>query len=93
MMVRTRSPTTAVFEHDHYFIGEDILRGAVIWSGISGLRIQGGLSYEDATVIPGCSARYELSWKQGPPMHLDLGMRLGIAGEGLRNYLGWGVNF
>jgi len=84
---------SVAIEHDHYFVGEDILRTAILWNGLNHLSLQGGLSYEDAVWIPGFSARYELSWKQGPPMHLDVGIRTGILGEGLRNYLGWGVNF
>ncbi len=81
------------FEHDHYFIGENIFRAAVLWHGFESLQINAGLSMEDGAIYPGISARYELSWKQGPPMHIDLGIRNGTQGEGLRNYLGWGVNF
>ena len=64
-----------------------------MWDGLNDLSLNGGFSYEDETIIPGLSARYVLRWKQGPPMHIDLGVRIGIYGEGLRNYLGWGVNF
>jgi len=85
--------TALALEHNHYFIGEDIFRVALIWSKITNLTLNTGLSYEDETIFPGISARYELSWKQGPPMHIDFGIRAGVAGEGLRNYLGWGVNF
>jgi len=81
------------FEHDHYFIGEEIYRSAVTWNGLEDLYLNAGISYEDETIFPGVSARYEMSWKQGPPMHIDLGVRAGARGEGLRNYLGWGVNF
>ncbi len=80
-------------EHDHYFIGDDIFRAAVLWHGVPSLEVNAGLSFEDEGFYPGVSARYELSWKQGPPMHIDLGIRTGARGEGLRNYLGWGVNF
>lgn len=80
-------------EHDHYFIGENIYRVAMLWHGIPALQVNTGLSIEDEIIYPGFSARYELSWKQGPPMHIDLGIRAGTRGEGLRNYLGWGVNF
>ncbi len=82
-----------MLEHDYYFIGENIFRVAFSWEGLKSLALNGGFSYEDEIVIPGVSARYQLSWKQGPPMHLDLGIRNGIVGEGLRTYLGWGVNF
>ena len=85
--------TALALEHNHYFIGEDIFRVALIWSKITNLTLNTGLSYEDETIFPGISARYELSWKQGPPMHIDFGISAGVAGEGLRNYLGWGVNF
>ena len=81
------------FEHDYYFIGENIFRAALMWQGFSALQLNAGVSFEDEAIYPGVSARYELSWKQGPPMHFDLGIRNGIEGEGLRNYLGWGVNF
>lgn len=80
-------------EHDYYFIGENIFRAALIWNGIKNLSLNTGLSYEDESLFPGFSARYVLAWKQGPLMHIDLGIRSGIPGEGLRNYLGWGVNF
>ncbi|MEA3288197.1 MAG: hypothetical protein U9Q77_12595 [Candidatus Marinimicrobia bacterium] len=80
-------------EHDHYLIGVNIYRAAIMWSELKNLDLNGGFSYEDETIIPGVSARYILNWKQGPPMHIDLGIRGGIEGEGLRNYLGWGVNF
>ncbi|MCF6238305.1 MAG: hypothetical protein L3J79_05765 [Candidatus Marinimicrobia bacterium] len=85
--------TAFAFEHDYYFIGENIMRVAIMWQGLTKLSLNGGFSYEDETVIPGVSARYVLNWKQGPPMHIDLGIRSGINGEGFRNYLGWGVNF
>jgi hypothetical protein len=87
------SSVSLALEHDHYFIGENIFRAAVMWHGIQALQVSAGVSFEDETIFPGVSARYELSWKQGPPMHFDLGIRNGIEGEGLRNYLGWGVNF
>jgi len=80
-------------EHDHYLVGENIYRAAVIWQSARALGVNAGVSMEDDQFFPGISARYELSWKQGPPMHIDLGMRMGTQGEGLRNYLGWGVNF
>ncbi len=80
-------------EHDHYFIGEDIFRVAFMWTKITHLTLNAGLSYEDETVFPGISARYDMAWKQGLPMHLDLGFRSGVANEDLRSYLGWGVNF
>lgn len=81
------------FEHDYYFIDESIIRASVIWHALNSLQVNAGFSYEDETVFPGASARYELSLMNGPPMHIDLGMRIGAKGEGLRNYLGWGVNF
>jgi hypothetical protein len=81
------------FEHDHYFIGAEIFRTAVTWNAWEQLYLNTGISYEDETIFPGVSARYEMSWNQGPPMHIDLGIRAGTRGEGLRNYLGWGVNF
>ena len=81
------------FEHDHYFIGEEIFRTAMTWNGLEQLYLNAGVSYEDNTIFPGVSVRYELSWNHGPPMHIDIGMRAGTRGEGLRNYLGWGVNF
>jgi len=80
-------------EHDTYFIGENIFRATVMWHGIQALQLNAGVSFEDDIVYPGVSARYELSWKEGPPMHIDLGIKTGTEGEGLRNYLGWGVNF
>ena len=80
-------------EHDYYFIGENIFRAALTWNGLTHLSLNTGVSYEDEHLFPGLSARYELIWKQGPPMHIDLGIRGGVEGEGLRNYLGWGVNF
>lgn len=81
------------FEHDHYFVGAEIVRGAVMLTGIRNLSLNTGLSYEDGTIFPGASARYELSIKEGPPMHIDLGMNMGVTGEGLRSYIGWGVKF
>ncbi len=80
-------------EHDYFLIGESIYRAAIMWDGLKNLSLNGGFSFEDERMIPGVSARYVLNWKQGPPMHIDLGIRSGIQGEGLRNYLGWGVNF
>jgi hypothetical protein len=80
-------------EHDHYFVGEDIFRAALMWNGIRSLQLNAGMSYEDNIIIPGMSARYKLSLKKGPMMHIDLGFQSGVTGEGLRNYLGWGVNF
>jgi len=80
-------------EHDHYFIGADIFRGALMWNGIKNLSLKTGMSYEDEIIIPGFSARYELSINQGPAMHIDLGITSGVKGEGLRNYIGWGVIF
>lgn len=87
------SSVSLALEHDYYFIGDKIFRAAVMWHGIQALQLNAGVSFEDENIYPGVSARYELSWKQGPPMHFDLGIRNGIEGEGLRNYLGWGVNF
>ncbi len=80
-------------EHDFYFIDESIYRIAIMWNGIQALQVNAGMSYEDDTIYPGLSARYELVWKQGPPMHIDYGVKIGTPGEGYRNYLGWGVNF
>ncbi len=80
-------------EHDYYFIEESIFRGSVQWQSHYNLLLNFGASFEDEILYPGFSARYELSWRGGPPMHLDLGMRIGAPGEGMRNYLGWGVNF
>lgn len=84
---------SVALEHDYYFMGENIYRAAVLWHGVDNLMVNIGLSHEDENIFPGFSARYELSWNNGPPMHLDLGIRAGVSGEGIRNYLGWGVNF
>jgi len=84
---------TLLFEHDHYFIGENIFRVAVMWEGVKNLQLNTGFSYEDEFFIPGASARYEISLRPGLPMHIDLGIRVGVPGEGLRNYLGWGLSF
>ncbi len=84
---------SVALEHDHYFIGENIFRAAVLWHRIQGLNINAGLSYEDEQVMPGASARYELFRDRTIPMHIDLGISLGVVGEGTRTYLGWGVNF
>ncbi|NQV41351.1 MAG: hypothetical protein HQ506_03270 [Candidatus Marinimicrobia bacterium] len=81
------------WEHDYYFIDENIYRVALMWHGIKALDVNVGASFEDDAIYPGISARYELSWKEGPPMHIDWGMKLGTPGEGYRNYIGWGVNF
>ena len=80
-------------EHDYYFVEESIFRAALMWHVLDNLGLNAGISLEDEALYPGISARYEMSWKKGPPMHIDLGFRNGINGEGLRNYLGWGVNF
>lgn len=80
-------------EHDYYFIEENIFRVALLWHGLDALKVNLGGSFEDDTIYPGFSARYELSWKDGPPMHIDWGIKIGTPGEGYRNYIGWGVNF
>ncbi len=80
-------------EHNYYFIGENIYRFAFMWHGIKALEVNVGASFEDDSIYPGISARYELSWKEGPPMHIDWGIKIGTPGEGYRNYIGWGVNF
>ena len=81
-------------EHDHYFIGEDIFRAALMYTGLRHLTLNTGLSLADGNLSPGVSARYDLSLKEGAArIHIDLGISGGIAHEGLRNYLGWGVNF
>ncbi|MCF7823410.1 MAG: hypothetical protein K9N35_04490 [Candidatus Marinimicrobia bacterium] len=84
---------TLAFEHDYYFIGENIFRTAIMWNGIKNLHVNAGLSYEDDTFFSGASARYRFGLKQRYPMHLDLGLRSGVSGEGLRNYIGWGLTF
>ena len=81
------------WEHDYYFINENIYRVAFMWHGIQALEVNAGASFEDDAIYPGFSARYELSWKSGPPMHIDWGIKIGTTGEGYRNYIGWGVNF
>ena len=80
-------------EHDYYFIDENMYRVALMWHGIKALEVNAGASFEDDAIYPGFSARYELSWKEGPPMHIDWGFKIGTPGEGYRNYIGWGVNF
>lgn len=80
-------------EHDHYLIGENIFRATAMWHGVNSLQVNAGVSFEDESFFPGASGRYELSLGNGPPMHIDLGVRMGTVGEGLRTYLGWGVNF
>ena len=84
---------TLAIEHDYYFIGENIYRAALLWNGIKNLYLNTGLSYEDKHIFSGASARYEFSLTPGFPMHIDLGLRAGVKGEGLRNYLGWGLIF
>jgi len=81
-------PISLALEHDYYFIDENIYRVAMMWHGIQALQVNVGMSYEDESIFPGLSARYELSWKQGPPMHIDYGFRFGTPGEGYRNYIG-----
>lgn len=81
-------------EHDHYFINADILRSAVIYTGLKDLSLQAGFSYEDNEIHPGLSARYELAFGNKPSkLHIDLGLTRGVEHEALRTYLGWGVNF
>lgn len=80
-------------EHDYYLIGENIFRAAIMWQGLSRLQINAGFSYEDGAFSPGTSFRYVISLKQRYPMHLDFGIHSGVNGEGLRNYLGWGLTF
>lgn len=84
---------TVAIEHDHYFVGEEIFRTALLWHGIDGISLHSGLSYEDASIRPGVSARFEKALIRGLPMHIDIGFVDGIAGEGLRTYLGWGMTF
>lgn len=80
-------------EHDFYFIGENIYRASIMWHRYDALLVNTGFSFEDKNIFPGLSARYQLSLKKGPPMHIDLGLRLGLLGEDARTFLGWGVNF
>lgn len=81
-------------EHDHYFIGEDIFRAALLLDGLKDLSINTGFSLEDGTIIPGASARYHLKLPNyATSMHIDLGISGGVEHEGVRTYLGWGANF
>jgi len=80
-------------EHDYFYIGENIYRASIMWHKYDALLINTGFSYEDDRIFSGLSARYQLSLKRGPPMHIYLGLRLGLLGENARTFLGWGVNF
>ncbi len=81
-------------EHDHYFIKSDIFRLAVLYNGLKDLSLHTGIAFEDGSMHPGLSARYNLAFvKNQTRLHIDLGLAGGVVNEGLRTYLGWGVNF
>jgi len=81
-------------EHDHFFIGEDIFRAAVLFQGLKELKLNAGASLEDGNILPGVSARYDFTLRGGATrIHIDLGISGGAPHEGLRNYLGWGMDF
>jgi hypothetical protein len=80
-------------EHDHYFAGTNVYRFGVLWDSIQGISMRGGASYEDGAIFPGLGIRFEKSLLEGLPMHIDLGVVDGIAWEGWRTYMGWGMTF
>lgn len=85
-------PLRLLLEHDYYFIGENLFHAAVLLDGLDNLTLRSGLEFDGEHLLPGASASYRLIWP-GPVMDIDLGMVLGIPGEGVRTYLGWGIQF
>ena len=81
-----------MLEHDNYFIGENVARLALTWNGFGPLVLRSGVEVTPDDLVSGASASYRLNWN-GPPMMVDLGLVMGIPGEGVRTYLGWGLEF
>ncbi len=89
-----------MFQHDYYPIQnknpkltESIYHGGMVYTGWRNLSLSGGAQYQDHTLLPGLSASYVLPLEFGPQMQIDLGIVMGIPGEGVRQYLSWGMEF
>ena len=68
-------------------------RAGLVFSGWQNLTLRGGAQYVDSTILPGFSASYQLPLEFGPAMQIDLGMVIGVPGEGVRQYLSWEMEF
>ena len=89
---QTRGNIGIKLEHNWYFIGAHVGRVAIDWQPMQTLTLRGGSAIDSDGISPGAGASYEFALGRNT-MQVDLGFVLGVAGEGLRSYLGWSFEF